>query len=90
MATAGEQGVIDDVMMKTIARWRLAAEGAFLNLSRLLKLELAGPWTHYCSVDGRPSVQPPYFDARAAGVPDTSRGKEVILSSQSRLSLGTI
>jgi len=32
----------------------------------------------------------PYFDARAAGVPDTSRGKEVILSSQSRLSLGTI
>jgi hypothetical protein len=29
MATAGEQGVIDDVMMKTIARWRLAAEVAF-------------------------------------------------------------
>jgi len=46
MATAGEQGVIDDVMMKTITRWRLAAEGAFLNLSLLLKLELAGPWTH--------------------------------------------
>ena len=35
------------------------------------------------------TVQPPILTL-AAGVPDTSRGRGVILSSQSRLSLGTI
>lgn len=43
IATAVEQGL----MMKTIARWRLAAEGAFFELVSGSKLELAGP---FCSM----------------------------------------
>jgi hypothetical protein len=61
----------------------------FLNLSRFLKLELAGPWTHYCSVDGRPSVQPP-IDTRAPGVLIRAEAKKSSCPVKSRLNAGTI